>query len=413
MHIKKYSIILILLVLNLGVAYPQEKRTEVCIDFRVNSCAIDSTFSDNAAMVDKLESLIQDVRQDSTISIVRVSLCGTASPDGSYEINYQLAQSRLAALEDLIRNELEIPDSLIEKKDCYIPWPALIEQIENSKHDYKNRVLEILTIEPELVDYYTPNTHVDNRILSLRKIDGGRAWEEMKLLYFASMRRARVVFVTRKNTTPIPLCQEIQDTVVSTQTNSKLAVPEVVARECQWQPNLLLKTNLVGLGMGVTNAAIELDVARHWSVALPIYYSAWDYFTPTSKYRTLAIQPELRYWLSSDNDGLFAAAHLGLAYYNFAFGGDFRYQDHNGNSPAIGAGLGLGYRLAISRDRRCNLEFSIGAGVYSLHYDRFHNTPNTKDGLMIDTIKSTYLGIDQAAISFTYRFGLTRRGGLR
>lgn len=81
-------------------------------------------------------------------------------------------------------------------------------------------------------------------------------------------------------------------------------------------------------------------------------------------------------------------------YYNFAINGDYRYQDHNRRSPAIGGGVSVGYRLPISRNNRWRMEFSLGAGVYSLHYDKFHNTPRTKDGLLVESVKKTYWGID-------------------
>lgn len=69
--------------------------------------------------------------------------------------------------------------------------------------------------------------------------------------------------------------------------------------------------------------------------------------------------------------------------------------------------------MPISKDNRWRMEFSLGAGVYPLHYDVFHNTKKTKDGLMTETIKKTYWGIDQAAISFLYTFDLKKKGGLK
>ena len=97
--------------------------------------------------------------------------------------------------------------------------------------------------------------------------------------------------------------------------------------------------------------------------------------------------------------------------FNFAFDGDYRYQDHNRNTPAIGGGMSIGYRLPISRNNRWRLELSLGAGVYSCHYDKFYNTPRTKDGLKIESIRDTYWGVDQAAVSFTYSFDLNKKGG--
>ena len=188
---------------------------------------------------------------------------------------------------------------------------------------------------------------------------------------------------------------------------------ETIASGEERTRKLYIKTNAVGLAMGIANLAAEIDLARHWSFTLPVYYSAWDYFKTTVKFRTFAVQPECRYWLSDDNDGFFAGAHFGMAYYNFAFDGDYRYQDHNRETPSLGGGVSVGYRLPVGKDNRWRVEFSLGAGVYSRHYDKFHNTPDTKDGLMVGSIRKTYWGIDQAAVSFSYSFDLKKKGGRR
>ncbi len=203
-----------------------------------------------------------------------------------------------------------------------------------------------------------------------------------------------------------------QDTTQVAQDTSSVAKSNSV-KEDDWTRKLHVKTNAIGLGLGIANVAPEIDIAKHLSFTLPVYYSAWNYFKTTIKFRTLAVQPELRYWISPDNEGFFAGAHFGLAYYNFAADGDYRYQDHNGKKPAIGGGLSIGYVLPISDNNRWRIEFSLGAGVYAVHYDKFFNTPNTKEGLMIDSGKMTYWGIDQAAISFVYTFNLKKKGDRR
>lgn len=178
-----------------------------------------------------------------------------------------------------------------------------------------------------------------------------------------------------------------------------------------WNRHYYLKTNAIGWGMGIANFAFEMDLAKHWSFTLPVYYAAWNYFDSTVKFRTFAVQPEVRYWFSEENQGLFTGAHIGLAYYNVAWGGDYRYQDHNRHTPAIGGGLSVGYRMPLGKSQRWKVEFSLGVGVYPLHYDKFHNTPDYKDGLMVDSQKKTYWGIDQASVSFAYTLDFKRKGG--
>jgi hypothetical protein len=141
-------------------------------------------------------------------------------------------------------------------------------------------------------------------------------------------------------------------------------------------------------------------MGNHFSFNLPIYYCALDYFKSTLKFRNFSVQPELRYWPKSNYKGLFMGAHLGFAYYNFAFDGHTRYQDKDGKTPTLGGGLSLGYRLPLGQNQRWNMEFALGAGVYPLHYDLFHNVDN---GKLYDTRKKTRIGFDNALIGISYR----------
>ena len=412
-----------------GIAHSQERHTEICIDFRVNSAVIDSAYSDNAVRMQEMVEFLRTIRQDSTINIIEVSFRGAASPEASYQLNHKLAQGRLSALEKFIRSYVDIPDSIITYNDSYIPWDDLKSQIEVSGLIRKDEVIAILEEESRLVDYHHPNTQIDNRIVKLRALDGGEVWQQMNKLFFNQMRNARAVIVTSKKELPpvqepvilpdtnttepivevIEPIVEVAEIIPDTTTVIETVIPEIEG----WSRKLHLKTNAIGLGMAIANVAAEVDLAKHWSFTLPVYYSAWDYFKSTIKFRTFALQPEFRYWLSEENDGFFGGVHFGLAYYNFAFDGDYRYQDHNRETPSIGGGVSIGYRLPISKNNRWRVEFSLGAGVYSRHYDKFQNTPRTKDGLMIESIKKTYWGIDQAAVSFSYSFDLKKKGGKR
>lgn len=423
MSIKKYCITLILLLFGVGIAHSQERHTEICIDFRVNSTVIDSAYSDNAARMQEMVEFLRTIHQDSTINIIEVSFCGAASPEGSYQLSRKLAQGRLSALEKFIRSEVDIPDSLITHNDSYIPWDYLKSQIEDSGLIRKDEVIAILEEEARLVDYHHPNTHIDNRIVKLRALDGGKVWQQMNKLFFEQMRNACAVFVTYKKELPpiqepviVPDTITIEPIVEAVEiVPDTTAIAETVIPEIEgWNRKLHLKTNAIGLGMAIANVAAEVDLAKHWSFALPVTYSAWNYFTSTVKFRTLAVQPEFRYWFNEDNQKFFIGAHFGYAQYvNVAVDGNYRYQDHDGKSPALGGGISVGYRMPISKSDKWHIEFSLGAGVYSLHYDKFYNTPNTKDGLMIESIKKTYWGIDQAAVSFSYSFDLKKKGGKR
>lgn len=183
--------------------------------------------------------------------------------------------------------------------------------------------------------------------------------------------------------------------------------PVAVAFPTAFSSRMHLKSDLVGWGLAMANIAAEFDLCPHWSISVPYYYSRTDYFARDLKFRLLGFRPELRYWTSDRNDGFFAGAHLGAAWYNFAFKGEYRYQDHNSTTPAWGGGIGAGYRHPLSR--RWSVEFALGAGVYHAYYDRFFNMP---DGKFIDSVRKAWFGLDQISISVGYAFD-KKEGGAR
>lgn len=390
-------------------AHSQERQTEICIDFRLNSTSIDSTYLDNAARMHDMVEFLQTLQQDTTLTILKVSFSGVASPEGSYEINHHLSRGRLSSLEDIIRRSVDIPDSLVFRDDAYIRWDYLKSLVEHSDFSWKDEVMAILDEEARLVDYHQPNSRVDRRVIKLRELDGGKVWQWMNRHFFQRMRNACVVLVTyKKEVPPAPEPVVESDTVVvepvvETVPDTMVVIPAPKGPS----RNLYLKSNAIGWGMLIANAAAEVDLADHWSISLPVYYSALNYFTSRLKFRTLCFQPEVRYWLSSENQGWFGGAHLGVAWFNYAKGGDWRYQDHHRRTPMLGGGVSGGYRKSISSNKRWLLEFSLGCGAYKLHYDIFYNEPN---GQLADTRKRTFFGIDHAAISIVYRLGSIKKG---
>lgn len=88
--------------------------------------------------------------------------------------------------------------------------------------------------------------------------------------------------------------------------------------------------------------------------------------------------------------------------YNFARKGwSYRIQDVGGDHPALGGGIGAGWRMPLSRNGRWSAEAQIGAGCYALKYDRFENRP---DGPLVDTRTRTWFGIDNVSVSVVYNF---------
>lgn len=404
---KHLVLLLLLLWAGVGLTFGQEQTTELCFNFRVNLTQLDSLYRDNGARMQQLSEALRALNGDPNLRLIRITFCGTASPEGSYELNQRLSRNRSAAVEQLVRSQMALPDSLVHHIYNYIPWDSLREKVVHSDLIDKDSVLAIIDRPARLVPYHLRGEMIDARVPQLQRLQGGRPWRALLKQFFKSMRSATVVLLTYRQEPqpqiePQPIAPEpLPADTVAMQTDSLQGVTVAGEAITPCPRHLYIKTNAVGWALLAANVAVEADFGCHWSVALPLYWSSWNYFTGTTKFRTLSLQPECRYWLSPERNGLFIAAHAGLTWYNFAFGDSYRTQDHGGHSPAWGGGLAAGWRIPLSHNHRWRMELSLGLGVYRLHHDKFRNEHN---GLLVSTERRTRLCFDQAGITLVYAF---------
>ena len=411
----KYIFLIIpLLCASSAILFAQTQREEMHIRYRVAKAYIDRGYMNNAPTLDRIVDWAKEVQNDTMVNIVSVEFCGAVSPEGSVPFNHWLSVARLTALEKYVRQRIDIPEDIIVRSDHYIAWDELKQMVLDSDLPNKDEIIAVIDSENTSV-----GNELDSRIAALKALDNGRTWRIIFQRYFIHMRNAYMVIVTeksekfyearRRNMIPAvaPISQLLEckspGLLAAATTAAATVAPAVID-----QRYMYIKTNFVGLGMLVGNLGVEFDLGRYLSLSIPVYYSALDYFTSTVKFRTFAVQPELRVWPKTNQDGLFIGAHMGFAYYNFAFGKDWRYQDHNGTSPTLGGGLSLGYRMPISKNERWKLEFGIGAGIYPLHYDRFHNVPDVSEGQLFDTTNKTYIGLDNVHVGISYRIPMKK-----
>lgn len=407
-----------LLLIVFGILWFLPGRAQEAVDsmriyYVVGHREVDPSFRDNGAELDRFLKTVRVAVHEGTIE--RITICSSASPDGYNKANERLAMRRADSLAAYIARHGSVSEALIEKHSVGIAWDMLRRQVAASDMEYRDEVLDILDNTPVFV-FDERDRVVDGRKKQLMDLRGGRPYKYMLEVFFPDLRSSLSVMLYTK---PVV---ESADTmaVVPIQFPEPLPQPEAVAEVVSepvaeiapepvpvpaWRPTLSVKTNAVGLGMLLLNAAVEIDLSRRLSLNLPFYYSACDYFTDDVKFRMLGFQPELRVWPLAERR-FFVGVHFGVAYYNFAFGGQWRVQDHDGKTPAWGGGINVGYRLPLSRDERWNVEFSLGAGVYDVHYDKFHNGYN---GAYASSVKKAFFGIDNFAVSFSYMFDLKNK----
>lgn len=372
--------------------------------FKLNQSVVDLSFKDNELTIDEMVEDINGILRKEGSVPHNLHIIASASPEGPTSTNRLLASKRAEQVKKLLiklfpqyKNEKIVVEYVLND------WDGVILDITRHREDIKHSA-ELLGILKSPA--YT-SAQKDSLIRSMPE-----AFEDIRYSLMDNKRTASITFTILDFDRVHNVVPAMEHTSFVGQVQQKDSKPKVVFRDVIDEAPLgkerrslclRLKTNTLGWALGHFNIAAEVDLAKHWSVAVPFYYSGgFNYFKETIKFRGIVIQPEARYYLQ-DNDGLYFGVHAGLGWYNFAIDGDYRIQDHKGRRPAYGGGLGFGYTYNFKRNSNWGMEFAIGAGVYDAVYDKFYNEPNGHYAER--AVRKTFVGIDNASVSFIYRLG--------
>lgn len=416
LHLLKKLFVSAALLMPCFFSYAQTTERSVELHFRQGSSLYEPDYRNNAERLRQFSDEIVSL-QSAGYEVVRAEFQAGTSPEGPKRVNERLSQRRLRsgmqAFLDVIGDDIALHgDSLPVTSSSVGSWEELASSLEAGR-DFEGRDAALDVLRDVSLDS-------DSKTSALKKLLGGGIWNYLTSSVFPDFRSSSI-------TLRLSLAERLSDIVPAIPSAEISPVPVPIPSgglspllpvrkdraenaatpsraQCEWTRKVRVGTNAAALALLMGNASAEVDITRNLSFHLPVYYSALNYFTSTIKFRTFAVQPELR-WNFTQPSGLFVGAHFGLAYFNLATNGNWRIQTHNGDEPLIGGGLSVGYRLPLTKDRKWNIDFILGAGAYRFHYDKFYNEPN---GALAGDVNRAYIGLDNAAISFTYSFDLGR-----
>ena len=404
-----------------ALLYAQERSDTVYIGFAVNKSEVDMSWGNNMDAMVAVTDVLRAAESDEEWAVTSVQLLGTSSPEGSRELNCRLAEQRINAVERALRGAVDIDEALISRNSECIVWQILRDDIAASDIQYRDEVLAIIDQGEMIVDYWKKGETVDERVNKLHWMHKGKVWKTLLYEYFPNMRKVCVIVTTVRTPKPEPEPVVEPEPIVEPEPVVESEPEPVVAKEDEWQRHCYIKSNGIGWLMLIANAAFEYDFSPHWSLSVPIYYSAVNYFTYKVKFRTAAIQPEIRYWFGEngyDDIGVlsgiaarpkvnaYIGAHFSIAHYNYALGGDYRRQDHEGKTPAYGGGVSAGVRVPLGHTGKWFMEFTGGVGYYHLYYDKFINVPN---GCEVSSTKKNFFCVDNLAVTVSYRLKVKKK----
>lgn len=362
------------------------------IVFKVNEIE----FEDNPQLLE-ITDVINRILKDERVNLAYVWIGGSASPDGPLNPNIRLGDNRGKALKNYLTNHTELSSDLIHVENLGEDWEQIVKKIVESDISCKKEVLEIIRTENDL----------DKRETKLKSLKGCNSWVELRDEIFPAYRNARMVIVCHAEDIKVPEPTpepEPQPEPIPEPEPEPEPVIEIPVLETRF---LAAKTNLLIDAATVANIGFEAELGRKWSIDIPFYYSPYN-ITPTRKLRVMAIQPELRRWLSKAGEGHFFGLHGTLAGFNVAINDHGRYQDPD--RPAWGFGLGYGYALNFGADKRWGLEFNVGFGFLNYKYDVYYNREN---GQKYGSGEGWWYGPTRAGVTLTYKWWLPRKPKLK
>lgn len=412
---------------------------------------------DDVEAVHKAASDLVDVLNDENQELLRVYVCGSASPDGLWQENVKLSEARTDAAVRYIRHVTGIPADKIHKHSLNEDWDRLYELVEASDIPYKNETLEIIRTKSW-----------GERKLALQQLGGGTVWKILLKDFFPLMRCVRIGIYCKWDpskpylSAPKPVIEEpeepmtIKDTVLSPAELAKkpnviyirdtvYVVRETVylpvdyahhaaygnyAQRKTYQPRvpvyhdtpwmMAFKTNLLADAMAIPSLGMEIQLAERMSLDLQGWYTGTNMFCREDvNTNVYGFTPELRWWTGSRamRKGTFIGVHARMAWYTLQWTDGFLYQngeegahigDAGSSSPAWSVGFTYGYSMPLDRKDRWGLELLLGLGYgkYAQNVgewneaDRMWNFTEHQD--------NTHIGITRASINLTYRFSVRK-----
>ncbi len=378
-------------------------RAKARIDFKVNLTDFDKTYHANDSALGQVLARIDSMVLDPRMRVERITVVGTASPEGPYTNNVRLAAGRARAFVAILRSRYTFPDSIYAISTIPEDWEGMRMMLDaDSTIPYGAVVLSFLD--------RTADIDGDTRERHLKSLDGGAPYASMRDHVLPWLRRASVVvdYDTRLLRSRIGDGLRPSYTALRPQTVAPpVARPVAVEMPGQTLPRqrfLALKTNLLWDAALCANLGFELELWPRWSLDVPVWYSPYD-ITRRLRIRLLATQPEVRYWLRDAGAGHYLGVHASVIGFNVSFAGDFRYQDPN--HAAFGLGLGYGFAFHLDKGRRWSMEAQIGAGYISYKWIKYHNTG--RNGAEVSRGAGTYWGVTRAGLAISYKFYRQRK----
>ncbi len=345
----------------------------------------------NDSLLRLLESeIIPRINKDS-LRLRRLIVRGASSPEGPVPNNRMLGRRRSETLTSFLRARLSVPvdEQNFSSEVVTEDYRLLLVMMERAGDP-------AVGIVRSLCDRHLPRYEYTILKNKLKQLQGGILWRHLLKDYFPELRAARVVLVFDKPVEPtipeVPETPENPEVDVPVDVPVSLNVPVKVPR----REVLSIKTNMLLYGFylpggynrwcPIPNIAVEYyPLHGHFTYGGSIDFPWWQSYNKFKFFEVRNYQLDARYYFrSGDIDrripgdgaafrGWYLQGYINAGLFNICFDKDTGYE-----GEYLGAGVGAGYVLPLTRRGHWKLEFSLQVGfVYGI-YDpyQFENLVN-------------------------------------
>lgn len=367
---------------------------------------------DDSPLLEELTNdVIPELNRDS-MRLHGILLRGAASPEGPFQHNARLSKKRAKSLVDFLRERLtfSIDKRLLAHQSGIEDYGTLLLLMRRANDaDYE-------TVE-RLVNRHVPRREYTLLKRKLRAIQGGKLWKRLNNDYFPQLRTARFILLIEKQQAEQPTEPAPPQFIVPT---DKVAMvvddtpSEIIPERIPRREFLSIKTNLLFYGVWmpnynrwcpIPNVGIEYYPKRgHFTFGASLDFPWWRHWSQHKFFQIRNYQLETRYYLKDSshkphksneahethesNKSHQGAAFRGFYLLGYVHAGLFEIgfdKDTGWKGEGVGAGIGAGYMLPISKNGHWRLDFGLQVGWMTCRYDpyQYENLVNLNyhDGL--------------------------------
>jgi Outer membrane protein and related peptidoglycan-associated (lipo)proteins len=256
------------------------------LNFEVGKYQLLRNFKNNATVLDEVDRIISEIRNDANLTVKDFSITGYASPEGNPQSNMTLSENRAKAFVSYLRERYNIKPSDIKTDWKGEDWDGLRKAVVAGDLSNKQAVLDVLDNE----------TDVMRRKTKVKQLAGGETYRVMLRDYYPPLRRNdyTISYVARKfdvneakeliKTKPQHLSQNEMFLVANTYPkNSKefKEVFDIAVRLYPNNPHAQLNSAALEVENGSLDVALDrlknIDMPEAWNNLGIIYFKKGDY----------------------------------------------------------------------------------------------------------------------------------------